>query len=121
MKAPAQYYPAAVNASLTSRSFCLAPRVPSCRGKVYLTSAAPPVRYPNVYGIDIPTKTELVAHNRTAEQVKPGDTTRPSNSCCRGCEAWGGVAKAALEGNALAISTYGVYYPSFGQKQPIYP
>eukprot|EP00752_Nemacystus_decipiens_P009117 g8141.t1 len=37
--------------------------------KVYLTSAAPPVRYPNVYGIDIPTKTELVAHNRTPEQV----------------------------------------------------
>ncbi|CAB1103789.1 unnamed protein product [Ectocarpus sp. CCAP 1310/34] len=37
--------------------------------KVYLTSAAPPVRFPNVYGIDIPTKTELVAHNRTSEQV----------------------------------------------------
>ncbi|CAM9318201.1 unnamed protein product [Discosporangium mesarthrocarpum] len=38
--------------------------------KVYLTSAAPPVRYPNVYGIDIPTSTELVAHNRTAEQAR---------------------------------------------------
>ncbi|CAM9469217.1 unnamed protein product [Laminaria digitata] len=37
--------------------------------KVYLTSAAPPVRFPNVYGIDIPTKTELVAYNRTPEQV----------------------------------------------------
>ncbi|CAM9369827.1 unnamed protein product [Choristocarpus tenellus] len=36
---------------------------------VYLTSAAPPVRYPNVYGIDIPTATELVAHNRTSAQV----------------------------------------------------
>lgn len=36
---------------------------------VYLTSAAPPVRFPNVYGIDIPTKTELVAYNRTPEQV----------------------------------------------------
>ncbi|CAM9824962.1 unnamed protein product [Ascophyllum nodosum] len=37
--------------------------------KVYLTSAAPPVRYANVYGIDIPTQTELVAYNRTPEQV----------------------------------------------------
>ena len=33
--------------------------------KVYLASAAPPVRYPNVYGIDMPTSDELVAHGRT--------------------------------------------------------
>jgi amidophosphoribosyltransferase len=33
--------------------------------KVYLASAAPPVRYPNVYGIDMPTKEELVAHGRS--------------------------------------------------------
>ena len=33
--------------------------------KVYLASAAPPVRFPNVYGIDMPTKDELVAHGRT--------------------------------------------------------
>jgi amidophosphoribosyltransferase len=38
--------------------------------KVYLASAAPPVRFPNVYGIDMPTPEELVAHNRTAEQVR---------------------------------------------------
>ena len=38
--------------------------------KVYLASAAPPVRFPNVYGIDMPTQDELVAHNRTAEQVR---------------------------------------------------
>ena len=38
--------------------------------KVYLASAAPPVRYPNVYGIDMPTSTELVAHNRTVEQIR---------------------------------------------------
>jgi len=38
--------------------------------KVYLASAAPPVRYPNVYGIDMPTKEELVAHGRTAEEVR---------------------------------------------------
>jgi amidophosphoribosyltransferase len=38
--------------------------------KVYLASAAPPVRYPNVYGIDMPTPDELVAHNRTVEQIR---------------------------------------------------
>ena len=38
--------------------------------KVYLASAAPPVRYPNVYGIDMPTSTELVAANRTIEEVR---------------------------------------------------
>ena len=36
---------------------------------VYLASAAPPVRYPNVYGIDIPSPEELVATNRNSEQV----------------------------------------------------
>lgn len=38
--------------------------------KVYLASAAPPVRYPNVYGIDMPTSGELVAHNRTIDQIR---------------------------------------------------
>ena len=38
--------------------------------KVYLASAAPPVRYPNVYGIDMPTSAELVAHNRTVEEIR---------------------------------------------------
>ena len=38
--------------------------------KVYMASAAPPVRYPNVYGIDMPTATELVAHDRTVEQIR---------------------------------------------------
>nr|WP_315849249.1 amidophosphoribosyltransferase [uncultured Rhodoferax sp.] len=38
--------------------------------KVYLASAAPPVRFPNVYGIDMPTSSELVAHNRTVEQIR---------------------------------------------------
>lgn len=37
--------------------------------KVYLASAAPPVRYPNVYGIDMPAPTEFVAHGRTEEEV----------------------------------------------------
>ena len=38
--------------------------------KVYLASAAPPVRYPNVYGIDMPSAEELVAHGRTEEEVQ---------------------------------------------------
>ena len=38
--------------------------------KVYMASAAPPVRYPNVYGIDMPTPNELVAHDRTVEQIR---------------------------------------------------
>ena len=38
--------------------------------KVYMASAAPPVRFPNVYGIDMPTKDELVAHGRTVEQIR---------------------------------------------------
>ncbi len=37
--------------------------------KVYFASAAPPVRYPNVYGIDMPSATELIAHGRTVEEV----------------------------------------------------
>jgi amidophosphoribosyltransferase len=38
--------------------------------KVYMASAAPPVRFPNVYGIDMPTSEELVAHNRSIEEVR---------------------------------------------------
>ena len=38
--------------------------------KVYLASAAPPVRYPNVYGIDMPTAKELVAHGRSLEEIR---------------------------------------------------
>lgn len=37
--------------------------------KVYFASAAPAVRYPNVYGIDMPAASELVAHNRSTEEV----------------------------------------------------
>ncbi|MGE8492639.1 MULTISPECIES: amidophosphoribosyltransferase [Comamonas] len=38
--------------------------------KVYLASAAPPVRFPNVYGIDMPTAKELVAHDRSLEEIR---------------------------------------------------
>jgi amidophosphoribosyltransferase len=38
--------------------------------KVYLASAAPPVRYPNVYGIDMPSTEELVANGRTEAEIE---------------------------------------------------
>nr|MBL8412129.1 amidophosphoribosyltransferase [Dechloromonas sp.] len=37
--------------------------------KVYFASAAPPVRFPNVYGIDMPTRAELIATGRTDAQI----------------------------------------------------
>eukprot|EP00956_Cyclotella_meneghiniana_P036885 scaffold131791_cov61-Cyclotella_meneghiniana.AAC.2 len=37
--------------------------------KVYLTSAAPPIRFPNIYGIDIPTRKELVAYERNEDEI----------------------------------------------------
>ena len=38
--------------------------------KVYLASAAPPVRYPNIYGIDMPSPDELVAHARSEKEIE---------------------------------------------------
>ncbi len=37
--------------------------------KVYFASAAPEVRFPNVYGIDMPSRHELIAYNRTVEEI----------------------------------------------------
>lgn len=37
--------------------------------KVYFSSAAPEVRYRNVYGIDMPSVQDLIAHNRTADEI----------------------------------------------------
>ncbi len=53
----------------TSREIVQMAREAGAR-KVYLASAAPPVRYPNVYGIDMPTSDELVAHNRTVDEIR---------------------------------------------------
>lgn len=38
--------------------------------KVYFASASPPVKYPNVYGIDMPAADELIAHERSDEQIQ---------------------------------------------------
>ena len=38
--------------------------------KVYFASAAPPVRYPNVYGIDMPAASELIANGREIEEIE---------------------------------------------------
>jgi len=38
--------------------------------RVYFASAAPPVRFPNVYGIDMPTRNELIAYGRSDEEIQ---------------------------------------------------
>ncbi len=38
--------------------------------KVYVASASPPVKYPNVYGIDMPTKHELIANGKEVEDIR---------------------------------------------------
>jgi len=38
--------------------------------KVYFASASPPVRFPNIYGIDMPAPTELIANGRNDEQIR---------------------------------------------------
>ncbi len=53
----------------TSREIVQMAREAGAR-KVYLASAAPPVRFPNVYGIDMPTPDELVAHGRSVDEVR---------------------------------------------------
>ena len=52
----------------TSRQIIQMAREAGAR-KVYLASASPPVRHPNVYGIDMPAASELIAAGRTEEEV----------------------------------------------------
>ena len=52
----------------TSRQIIQMARSAGAR-RVYFASAAPPVRFPNVYGIDMPSADELIAHDRSQRQV----------------------------------------------------
>ncbi|HSP01835.1 MAG TPA: amidophosphoribosyltransferase [Thioalkalivibrio sp.] len=52
----------------TSREIVMMAREAGAK-KVYFASAAPPIRFPNVYGIDMPSAEELIAHGRDVEQV----------------------------------------------------
>jgi amidophosphoribosyltransferase len=52
----------------TSREIVQMARAAGAR-RVIFASAAPPVKYPNVYGIDMPTRSELIAYGRSEEEV----------------------------------------------------
>src|SRR5690606_17816359 len=52
----------------TSREIVDMARAAGAR-KVFFASAAPAVRFPNVYGIDMPTQAELIASSRDTEQI----------------------------------------------------
>ena len=52
----------------TSREIVQMAREAGAR-KVFFASAAPPVRFPNVYGIDMPTRAELIAAHRSEDEV----------------------------------------------------
>ncbi len=68
--------------------------------KVFLASAAPPVRFPNVYGIDMPTSNELVAYGRTVEEVR----------ATIGCDA---LIYQDVEGMKQAIGSLNPALPGF--------
>lgn len=52
----------------TSREIVMMAREAGAR-RVYFASASPPVRYPNIYGIDMPAAHELIAHGRDVEEI----------------------------------------------------
>ena len=53
----------------TSREIVLMAREAGAN-KVFFASSAPPIRFPNVYGIDMPTRNELIAHGRSDEEIR---------------------------------------------------
>ena len=52
----------------TSREIIIMAREAGAK-KVTFASCSPPIKHPNVYGIDMPSVEELVAHNRTQEEI----------------------------------------------------
>lgn len=52
----------------TSREIAQMARDAGAR-KVYFASASPPVRYQNIYGIDMPARSEFIAHNRSIDEI----------------------------------------------------
>ena len=38
--------------------------------KIYVAIVSPPVRFPNMYGLDIPVNEELIAYNRSVEEIQ---------------------------------------------------
>ena len=40
------------------------------RIRIFVASAAPPVKFPNVYGVDMPTRKELIAHDMKVEEIE---------------------------------------------------
>ena len=75
-----------------------------CRLQVYLCSASPPVRYPNVYGVDMPTRREFVATNLDVEQIREVSTglLTAQNRCSMSCRV--ALPWASLhEGTALRM------------------
>ncbi|WP_310625765.1 amidophosphoribosyltransferase [Limnohabitans sp.] len=72
--------------------------------KVYMASAAPPVRFPNVYGIDMPTPEELVAHNRTIDEVR--ELIGCDALIYQDVEAMKQAVRAATAGNAPQLDGF---------------
>ena len=79
---------------------------------VTFTSAAPPVRYPHVYGINMPTKEELIASSHSVEEIRDfigadslaylslegtlGAVNGPDDSYCTAC--WTGEYPLSYDG-----------------------
>ena len=108
--------------------------------KVYFASAAPPVRFANVYGIDMPSRSELIAANRDANEIAKAigadevfyqelsdliDDVRACNpqikqfdaSCFDGNYVTGGVSAAYLAGLEARRSESESVMPGEGREQ----